>query len=122
MPIGDTLVHSLLFSPLSADTERRQYQHLGQEILLLNRGTYWMPGENEVVRNLISDLQVILQDLKGQYQTDHYIGTYINRLWTLVGPGARQSTPVNPAFDFAGKCLPYSLEAQTKTASGDKQL
>jgi hypothetical protein len=93
---------------------------LGQEILLLNRGTYWMPGENEVVRDLISDLQVILQDLQGDYQTDHYIGTYINRLWTLAGPGGRPPTPISPAFDFAGKCRPYRLDVEMKTASAAK--
>lgn len=115
VPIGDSLVHSLLVGPLSADTERRHYQHLGREILLLNRGTYWMPGEKEVVRNLISDLQVIFQNLQGDYQNDHYIGTYIDRLSTLAGPGG--PIPVNPAFDFAGKCLPYRLDVETKTTA-----
>ena len=79
-----------------------------------------MPGENEVVRNLISDLQVILQDLQGNYQTDHYIGTYINRLSVLAAPGGHPPTPVNPAFNFAGKCLPYNLEVEMKVASAPK--
>ena len=112
VPIGDSILHSLLIGPLSADDERRQYQHLGQEILLLNHGTYWMSGENEVVRNLVSDLQVILQNLQGDYQNDHYIGTYISRIWTLA---ARPPIPVNPAYDFAGKCLPYRLDVDAKT-------
>ena len=72
-----------------------------------------MPGENEVVRDLINDLRVLFQNLQGDYQTDHYIGTYINRLWTLAGPGGRLPTPVNPAFDFAGKCRPYRLDVET---------
>ena len=120
VPVGENIVHSLLASPLSADTERRQYQHLGEEILLLSSGTYWIPGENEVIRNLISDLQVILQDLQGNYQTDHYIGTYINRLSALVDPRGHPPTPVNPAFNFASKCLPYNLEVETKVASAPK--
>jgi hypothetical protein len=120
VPIGDSLVHSLVVGPLWADTERRQYQHLGRGILLLNRGTYWMPGENEVVRNLISDLQVIFQTLQGHYQNDHYIGTYISRLSDLAGAGGRPPTPVNPAFDFVHKCLPYYLDTETETASAGK--
>ena len=50
----EPLISTLLTSPLSTDAERRQYQHLGREILLLNRGTYWMPGENEVVVSVAS--------------------------------------------------------------------
>jgi hypothetical protein len=79
-----------------------------------------MPGENEIVRNLISDLQVILQDLQGNYQTDHYIGTYINRLSALAGSGGHPPNPVNPAFNFASKCLPYNLEVETKVISAAK--
>lgn len=118
VPIGDSLLHSVLLGPLSADDQRRQYQHLGQEILLLNHGTYWMSGENEVVRNLVSDLQVIFQNLQGDYQNDHYIGTYISRIWTLA---AKPPTPVNPAYDFAGKCLPYRLDVDAKTAAAIKR-
>jgi predicted lipase len=107
VPVSDDFIHNFIINPLSTNLIRRQFQHMGHEILLLNPGEYWMPGGNEIVRNLESDLQVILQDLHRGYQTNHYIGTYINRIWALRGAdGHGLPQPVNPAYDFGGHCVP----------------
>jgi Lipase (class 3) len=107
VPVGDDIIHTFLINPLSTNIARRQYQHIGQEILLLNPGEYWMPGSNEIVRNLESDLQVIYQDLRRRHQTNHYIGTYIDRIWGLRGKnGHSLPNPVNPAYEFGRHCVP----------------
>jgi hypothetical protein len=106
VPIGDDVLHFFLIDPLATNIERRQYQHMGHEILLLDPGLYWMNDENEVDRNLLSDLQVAYQDLRGSYRTNHSMDVYISRLWALRANGTALPTPVNPAYHFGQNCHP----------------
>jgi hypothetical protein len=111
VPIGDDVFHFFLIDPLATNIERRQYQHMGHEILLLDPGLYWMNNENEVDRNLLSDLQIVYQDLRSGYRTNHSIDMYISRLWALRGNGTAIPAPTNPAYHFAQNCHPYLTQS-----------
>jgi predicted lipase len=40
VPVSYDILHSFVINPLDANAQRRQYQHMGKEILLLNRENF----------------------------------------------------------------------------------
>jgi Lipase (class 3) len=97
VPIGENLVHWLIVNPLSG-AESRQYEHLGHEILLLNAGKYWIPANNEIVRNPVIEVDEVVHEAQERQPTPHDIAEYIAKLdylRTTNGAG-----PTNPAYQF----------------------
>jgi hypothetical protein len=112
VPVGYDILHSIFINPLDANAERRQYQHMGQEILLLNPGEFWISNGADIIRNLPSDLEVTYNDVRSGQQIDHSIGAYINRIAELRGDKASSGpVPVNPAYEFQRHCLPYRAQS-----------
>jgi len=99
VPLANDVAHSVFFSPLSVREARNQYEHIGHEIVLLDPGMYWVPGQNELVRNTVGDLDAAIDAIKHNRQTDHAISLYIQRLRML-------NSPVNPVNRFASVCHP----------------
>ena len=108
VPVGYDISHFFLINPLDANAERRQYQHMGQEILLLDRKKFWMTDGSDIIRNLNSDLVVTYRDIRSHHQIDHSIAAYINRTWQLHGDDGSLPIPVNPAYEFSQNCHPYT--------------
>jgi Lipase (class 3) len=102
VPIGESILGSLIVHPLSSRDEAQQYQHIGHEILLLGRGNYWVPGQNEIVRNTVGEIEAAIDALLANKPTDHGIDVYIARLQALTAGGIGQ--PTNPAYQFGSAC------------------
>jgi hypothetical protein len=112
VPVSYDILHSFVINPLDTNAQRQQYQHMGQEILLLNPGEFWITHGSDITRDLRSDLEVTYQDIRSGHQIDHSIGAYINRISQLHGNNIRSlPIPVNPAYEFSQHCVPYSLQS-----------
>jgi hypothetical protein len=109
VPVGYDIPHFFLIDPLDTNAERRQYQHVGRELLLLNPTEFWMTNGSDIIRNLNSDLLVTYRDIRADHQIDHSIAAYINRIWQLRGNNGRDlPIPINPAYKFSQNCHPYT--------------
>jgi hypothetical protein len=111
VPVSYDILHSLVVNPLDPDVERRQYQHMGTEILLLNPNEFWTIDGSDIIRNLKSDLDVTYRAIRADQQIDHGIGAYINRISELRADDAHGlPIPTNPAYEFSKHCVPYALQ------------
>ena len=97
VPFGDDVAQNLFFSPLSGREARNQYEDIGHEITLLDPGMYWVPGQNELLRNTISDVAAAVDAIKHNNLTDHAISLYIQRLRML-------NSATNPVNRFDQVC------------------
>jgi hypothetical protein len=104
VPIGNDVVDSLILDPLSARTERDQYQHIGHEIVLLQPGEYWVPGTNELVRNTVADVALALQAAHNGTPTGHDINQVYIPLLQQLAPNGVVPLPNNPAYWFKSTC------------------
>jgi pimeloyl-ACP methyl ester carboxylesterase len=104
VPIGESILGSLIVHPLSTRDEQQQYQHIGHEILLLGRGNYWVSGQNKVVRNTVGEIEAAIDALKANQPTDHGIDVYIGRLQALRSSPSGIGQPTNPAYQFRSTC------------------
>jgi hypothetical protein len=107
-PFGSNILSSLIVDPLSGKEDRGQYQHLGQEILLLDPGEYWMPA-NEMAGNPVSDIDAVYDALKAHQPIVHDIAEYIARIHYLRQMAAPGPQPTNPAYFFVTHCGPNSM-------------
>jgi triacylglycerol lipase len=99
--IGDNILSSFIIAPLSSKSEREEYQHMGQEIILLNPNEFWMPARNELVRRTTVDLEDVYRDIQRDKPTDYDIAEYLARLRAHHTVAA---TPVNPAYFLPENC------------------
>ena len=96
VPTGDKIIDSIFRGTYLGNEGQTEYQHLGNSLLLMDDGQYWMPGTLDVFRSLRTDLHAAVADFFDKAQQDHSIGEYIARLQAF-GPDGRTARPLNPA-------------------------
>ena len=109
IPTGGSFLSSLFTSYLG-DEEATSYQHLGQSILLMDHGKYWLPGEIGVDRDRIADIKFMIEAYKAKEPIDHSIRQYVSRIAAMFG-GGRSPVPVNPIHQFRNVCTPVAPTA-----------
>ncbi len=76
------------------------YQHMGQSLLLMDGGRFWMPGSIEVERDLSTSVKdAMIGWVKGQ-SIDHGIEEYIFRI-KAIPMDSFKAIPVHPSTEFA---------------------
>jgi Lipase (class 3) len=109
IPTGDTLFANVLPSFLG-DQEASNYQHLGQSFLLMDNGRYWIPGEIDLDRYRVADINSFIMDARTKQPIDHAITQYIIRIDDIAEPG-KSPLPVNPINQFRSVCSPVAPAA-----------
>jgi len=111
IPTGDTVFTNLLSAPsFLGDQEVSNYQHLGQSILLMNSGRYWISGGIDLDRNRLADIKSFIMDYRTNEPIDHSLVEYVARLSAMFGPG-KSPVPVNPINQFRNVCSPIEPSA-----------
>lgn len=105
VPRGDGPLDNLFDLRLSGTTAQ-DYQHLGQEILLMDDGAFWISGGVEVWANYHQALNTMLFALVHDQPIDHGIGNYEGRIeqasaGTSAGP-RNPSIPDPPCTPAGG--------------------
>lgn len=109
IPTGDT-VFSTIFPSFLGDQEASRYQHLGQSILLMDTGRYWISGEIDLDRDRLADVNSFIMDYRTKQPIDHSIRQYVARLDAMFEPG-KSAVPVNPINQFHQVCHPVEPAA-----------
>lgn len=95
VPSGPTLLENVVSVRFFASGNVDNYQHMGQSLVLLDRGMYWMPGSIDLERNMAKSLGDSILDLAKGDKLDHSISQYQIRL-QLIPTDVAQSTPRYP--------------------------
>ena len=96
VPTGDNPISSIFRGTYLGNEGQTEYQHLGESVLLMDDGRYWMPGPVDVFRSLRTDLRAAVADFFHKASQDHGIAQYLARIAAL-GPGGEAARPLNPA-------------------------
>lgn len=97
LPTNSSKVNSVVKVSFFASDRLDDYQHMGQSLLLMDRGNFWMPGSIELERSLTRNIEGTIANLVEGQPIDHSISQYILRIRPTVGLAA---TPLNPATSF----------------------
>jgi triacylglycerol lipase len=109
IPTGDTVFASL-FPSFLGNEEASSYQHLGQSILLMDAGRYWISGAIDLDRNRLADIKSFIMDYRTKQPIDHSISQYVARIDAMFGPG-KSPVAVNPINQFRAVCHPVEPNA-----------
>ncbi len=109
IPTGDS-VFATIFPSFLGNREASNYQHLGQSILLMDSGKYWISGDIDLDRNRLADINSFIMDYRTKQPIDHSISQYIARIGAMFGPG-NSPVPVNPVNQFRKVCHPVAPSA-----------
>jgi hypothetical protein len=99
LPTGESKIDSLVQLSFFDTARRANYQHLGQSLLLMDDGRFWMPGGVEVERDLTKAVEDAVIETVNGHEIDHGMRAYLARLDRLFAPGA-PPIAVNPALSF----------------------
>ncbi len=98
VPTASGKLESVLKVSLFANARLSDYQHMGQSVVLMDNGEFWMPGI-ELERSLGANIQDTLVDLLRGQPIDHSISRYRARMGALPKPPL-EPDPVDPATAF----------------------
>jgi hypothetical protein len=108
VPTGEAAFDNIFRLSIFGEERLRSYQHMGQSLLLMDRGRFWMPGQIELERDLPDNIKSTLASLVGRRPLDHGIAHYRARLRDLPGE-LDDSLVVNPDRTFP--CSKPSLQS-----------
>ena len=106
LPTGDNLFHSVFRGTFLSNEEAKDYQHVGQPILLMDNGMYWMPGGNDLYRNRVREIDDFITDAHYGQPLDHQISQYLIRIDQLFAGHARPTNPVHQLHLVCSRVAP----------------
>jgi hypothetical protein len=83
LPTNASKFNALINVNLFSSDRQQDYQHMGQSLLLLDGGHYWMPGSVELERGLVKSIQDSVADVFHGDNIDHLIVQYKARLGAI---------------------------------------